>query len=303
MATEHRDRNNLQKYALLIGAFALAAVIGSAWMGWPLTLGLLVGGAVLVSFSLNMAPQQILKWQGARKLDRYYYSELYETVNALARRAGLTYSPELYIVRNQVPNAFALGSKDRPIIGMTTGLISMLGERELQGVLAHEISHIKNNDLFIKGLALSFGNLTNTLSFVGRIMLLFTLPLLLMGIETISFMAVLALIFSPTLNVLLQLGLSRTMEFVADHDAAEITRDPLGLASALQRIDMRGRRWWQSLNPVNYRSSDWLKSHPDTNKRIERLKQLAREYPAPETGKYHHPIDNFFAPFTKSVWI
>lgn len=275
--SEARAQSSIQKYALLFGAFGLAAAIGSIWLGWTLTLMLLGVGALITTFSLSMAPQQILRWQRAQKLDRYYQSELYQLVNHLARRAGLQYSPDVYLVNSQVPNAFALGTKEQPIIGITSGLVKVLNERELSGVLAHEISHIKNNDLLFKGLATSFGNLTNTLSWVGRLLLLFAIPMLLLGLETISIGAILLLIFSPLLNVLLQMGLSRSMEYMADHDAAVITGDPMGLASALHRIENIGRPWWaQFWKPaLSQASNEWLKSHPETEKRISRLRLLA----------------------------
>ncbi len=293
--SEVRALSTIQKYALLSGAFGLAAAIGSLWLGWTLTLFLLGVGALITLFSLNMAPQQILRWQRAQKLDRYYQSELYQLVNHLARRAGLRYSPDVYLVHNRVPNAFALGSKEQPIIGITSGLVNALNERELSGVLAHEISHIKNNDLFFKGLATSFGNLTHTLSWVGRLLLLFAIPMLLMGIETISLWAIILLIFSPLLNVLLQMGLSRSMEYLADHDAAMITGDPMGLASALHRIENIGRPWWaQFWKPaLSQASNEWLRSHPETDKRIARLRLLAGQ-PGRTAGRRSLPQRDFF---------
>ncbi|MEM9324265.1 MAG: zinc metalloprotease HtpX [Bacteroidota bacterium] len=270
-----REKNTVQKYALVTGVFGLAAWLGSYWLGWPMALLLLLIGAAVSNYALKIAPERVLRWQGARHMDRHRYADLYQRVNRMASRAGLRYSPELYLVQSKVPNAFALGSKDRPVIGMTWGLARMLPERELDGVLAHEISHIKNNDLQVKSLAMSFGHMTTTLSFVGRFALLLTVPMMLMGVHVFSFWAILALIFSPALNTLLQLGLSRTMEFLADQDAAELTADPLGLASALRRIDTASRPWWRSLSAVPYQSSDWLKSHPDTKKRIAQLEEMA----------------------------
>lgn len=293
--SESRAQNSVQKYLLLIGAFALAAAIGSLWLGWTLALILLGVGAIVTTFSLNMAPQQILRWQKAQKLDRYYQSNLYQLVNHLARRAGLHYSPDVYLVNSRMPNAFALGSKEQPIIGITSGLVNLLNERELSGVLAHEISHIKNNDLLFKGLATSFGNLTNTLSWIGRLLLLFAIPMLLLGLETISLGAILLLIFSPILNVLLQMGLSRSIEYLADHDAAMITQDPMGLASALHRIENMGRPWWaQFWKPaLSQASNEWLRSHPETEKRIARLRLLAGQSKKPHIAKSYAQHDYF----------
>lgn len=288
MLKKHRHINNLRKYTLLFSVFALAAIIGSLWIGMNLTLWILGLGALLSIYSINLAPSRILKWQGATKLDMFYYSELYDTIHQLASRAGLSRAPDLYIVKSKVPNAFALGTKEKPVIGFSQGLVSLLSQRELQGVMAHEISHIKNNDLFIKGLALSFGNLTNTLSTIGKILLFLSLPFYLMGVEFISILALLLLVLSPMLNILLQLGLSRSMELLADYDAASLTGDPLGLASALNRIETISRPWWKILSPGMYTSSDWLSSHPETRKRIEKLRTVAEQYPAKESVKIHN---------------
>ena len=287
MSTEEvKTQSTIYKYSLLLAAFGLAAFLGSLWLGWTLTLILLVIGAVMTTYSLYMSPDQVLRWQKAQKLDRYYNADLYQLVNRLAINANLKYSPDVYLVRNNVPNAFALGTRERPVIGITSGLVNLLSDRELAGVLAHEITHIKNNDLMVKGLAMSFGRLTHLLSWIGRFMLLLALPMLLLGMQPFSMGAALLMVISPGLNVLLQMGLSRSMEYLADHGAAEITRDPMGLASALKRIEQLGRPWWaMHWRPVTSQAgTDWLRSHPDTDKRISRLQQLAGQY------RYRNPV-------------
>ena len=216
-------------------------------------------------------------------------------VNDLALKAGLHYSPDIYMVKSTVPNAFALGTKNSPIIGMTTGLVSTLNQRELKGVIAHEISHIKNNDLFIKGIAMSFGNLTNTLSMIGKFLLIFSLPLYVFDAITLPLLPLLLLVFSPTLNVLLQLGISRSMEFLADYDAATITKDPMGLASALQRIDNISKPWWMSLSPAYYKNTkDWLSSHPNTRVRIEKLSAMGQHYNEKYRNKPKYAVPSIF---------
>lgn len=278
MKTLERISNNIQKYAWLVGAFALATWLGSLWMGLELTLWILGIGGVITAFSMSRVPTQLLRWQGASKLDRYQYGQLYDMVNELARKASLTVFPDLYLLKSNQPNAFAMGTKKQPIIGLSIGLINNLSRRELQGVIAHEISHIKNNDLFVKGMARSFGNLTNTLSWVAKFLLIFAIPMFIFGMN-IPIWPLLLLAFMPTINYLLQQGLSRSMEFLADHDAADLTKDPLGLASALHKIENLSRPWWSQFNPVAYRSNDWLSSHPNTKKRIEKLKDLSAFYP------------------------
>ena len=292
MHKQHRNRNRLIKYLLFICVFTLAAFIGSVWLGWNITLWVLGIGSLFSIFSINIAPSKILRWRGATKLNRYYNSTLYDLVATLASRAELRQTPDLYLIKSKIPNAFALGSKDRPVVGISQGLVSLLSERELAGVLAHEISHIKNNDLFLKGLALSFGNLTQTLSFIGKLLLILSIPMYLLGAQPFSLVAILLLVVSPTLNIILQLGLSRSIEYLADYYAAILSKDPLGLASALHKIETVSRPWWRTLNPIIQASSDWLSSHPNTRKRIEKLQNMARQY------KYEEPqiISNITIP-------
>ena len=290
MLQSYRDQTNLQKYILLLSVFGLASFLGSLWLGWVLSLWILIAGGLIAVISLNSSPTRLLKWQGATKLNRYYYGDLYDSVNVLASRAGLSRSPDIYFLNNQAPNAFAIGNKERPVIGVSQGLVNILNARELRAVLAHEISHIKNNDLLVKGLALSFGNLTHLLSWIGKLLLLFAVPMYLLGIPSFSLAALLLMVFSPTLNLLLQLGLSRSMEFLADHDAAILTEDPLALASALDRIDTLNRPWWHNFYSIRSSNSDWLRSHPRTAIRIERLKSMVDAYKPRPTRRRVVPI-------------
>ncbi|MEO1051436.1 MAG: zinc metalloprotease HtpX [Bacteroidota bacterium] len=286
---KNRFVNSINKYLLLTSVFVLAAVIGSLWLGWGLTILMLaiIGGFMI--FTPELSPQVMLKWQKAQQISPYQYPDLYNRVAHLARRAKLPKMPALYLIPKRQLNAFAIGSKEKPIIGVTAGLLSYLSERQLYGVLAHEISHIKNNDLSIKRIAYMFGNFTKTLSFVGRVLLILNLPLILLGYSPISLLAILALIFSPALNLLLQLGLSRTMEFLADHDAAALTDDPIGLASALKRISDAHKPWWRWWQQPQVQSADWLSSHPNTEARIDKLVEIDQ-----------HNRRNRYNPFSRS---
>ncbi len=273
-----RKKMNFQKNVLFIAVFLLAATIGVLWLGWLSTFIVLVIFAVFTFYSLRISPFQILKWHKAVPLSRYAYTELYQIVDDLARGAQLEKAPQLFLIKSKAINAFALGNKQQSAIGVTHKLMQVLTRDELAAVLAHEISHIKNNDLLVKGLAVSFGRFTHGLSLVGRILLILSIPMYLIGYPLFSLAPVLFLVFSPLLNVLLQMGISRRMEFAADHDAAELTRDPLALASALEKIEKLRRPWWTDFYSVRYNSMEWLKSHPGTKKRVEKLQRLAAKY-------------------------
>uniref|UniRef100_UPI00123063F1 M48 family metalloprotease n=2 Tax=Acinetobacter baumannii TaxID=470 RepID=UPI00123063F1 len=128
----------------------------------------------------------------------------------------------------------------------------------------HEIAHIANEDLRVMGLADSISRLTHLLALLGQIMLLFSLPALLWGTVAIQ---------CPALLLLAQLGLSRVREFDADRLTAELTGDPQGLALALAKIERESRAWllpgWGNPEP------SWLRTHPATTERIQRLRELA----------------------------
>jgi heat shock protein HtpX len=152
-------------------------------------------------------------------------------------------------------------------------------------VLAHEISHIRSNDIWVMTLADTVSRLTGGLALMGQLLLFINLPLLLFGAAAISWWAILLLLFAPTISLLLQLALSRTREFDADMDAVEITGDPLGLASALRKLDRHQRGLWQRLLfPGRHTPDSWiLSTHPSSEERIRRLAELA-ETKVPSAG-------------------
>ena len=148
--------------------------------------------------------------------------------------------------------------------------------RELAGVLAHEISHIRNNDLWLMSLADLTGRLTRTMTLLGLILLFVGLPLWLSGAASLPWLLISLLVFAPQLTVLLQLALSRAREFEADLDAAGLTGDPAGLASALARLERCQRGIWERILMPGYRLPEpsLLRSHPPTEQRIARLETL-----------------------------
>jgi heat shock protein HtpX len=166
----------------------------------------------------------------ARPVSAQEAPALWNAVQALTERAGLPRWPELYYLPSQVMNAFAVGTPVNSAIGLTDGLLRHLDLREIVGVLAHEISHVHNNDLRVMGLADLFSRGTSILSLLGQILLLLNLPLILFTQVTVNWWAIALLVFAPNLSALAQLALSRTREFDADLNAARLTGDPEGLA-------------------------------------------------------------------------
>ncbi len=150
---------------------------------------------------------------------------------------------------------------------------------ELIGVLAHEVSHIRSNDLWVMGLADLFSRATSLLSLMGQFLLLLNLPLIVFTHMSISWFAIALLIFAPHLSALAQLALSRTREFDADLNAARLTADPQGLASALAKIERVQGGWLERVFLPGRRVPEpsLLRTHPETEARITRLMTLKPE--------------------------
>ena len=269
----HRWLNRLQTALLVLTLLGIAAVAGSLLLGdGGLWLALAAAGFTLL-LEPAVASGLTLRLYGARPLHPNEAPDLWAVLRELAARAGLPAVPVPHYVPSGVVNAFATGSKHHAAIALTDGLLRSLTPRELTGVLGHEIAHIANEDLRVMGLADSISRLTHLLALLGQIMLLFSLPALLWGTVAIQWPALLLLTVSPQLALLAQLGLSRVREFDADRLAAELTGDPQGLALALAKIERESRAWllpgWGNPEP------SWLRTHPATTERIQRLRELA----------------------------
>ncbi len=272
-----RKRRNLVHTLLLIGGMSLLlALCAELLFGdgvWPWVFAIV---AMLMLLAPEASSHLALRLYRARALTPQQAPQLWSLSQELAGRAGLTHAPALYWVPSGTLNAFAVGTSDNAAIAVSDGLIRSLTRRELAGVLAHEVGHIASQDVRLMNLADIISRLTHMMSVVGILMALFSLPLMLMGVASISVLGLLLLIAAPTLSALLQLGLSRVREFNADLQAARLTGDPEGLASALSKIERRQGNWWQRLFLPGYHDPQpsLLRTHPDTAERIRRLLAL-----------------------------
>ncbi len=250
----------------------------SAWSLWGTEVAFWAMGGGLLGFLLSpgVAPDWVMRAYRARPLDRRSFPEGVALVEALAARAGLEHVPRLHLLPSSTLNAFAVGSSRDAAIGVTAGLMRALDARELQGVLAHEISHVRNNDLWLMALADMMSRLTSLLATMGILLALFSLPLLLLGIAPVPLLTLVVLILAPTVGSLLQLALSRAREFDADLEAVTLTGDPAGLASALRKLDRYQGAYWEEILLPGRRMPEpsLLRSHPPTAQRIERLLEL-----------------------------
>jgi len=272
----HDFRNWLHTALLLGSMLLLLALLGWLVGGQTGIIWSIVLGAVLVLVGQQVSPQLVLRMYRARPLTANEAPALYQVMEELARRAQLPFVPVLYYIPSQMLNAFAVGTRRNAAIGLTDGILRGLTLRELTGVLAHEMSHIRNNDMRSMNIADVISRITNLFSTFGKFLLLLNFPLILMGSATISWWAILLLIFAPMLSGLLQLALSRTREFDADLDAMQLTHDPVGLMTALQKLEHYATNIFQQVLFPGRGVPDpsIFRTHPHTKDRIARLQEL-----------------------------
>ncbi len=244
MADLYQERsNNLTKtWALMAGFFLVVIGIGwviSAYYGNP---GILYG-AVIFSVLMNVgsywfSDKVVIGMTGAKPASREEFFDLYTVTENLAITAGVP-MPKLYVINDPAPNAFATGRDEKhAVVAATTGLLKMLNRTELEGVIAHELSHVKNRDMLVMTVAVVLAG------FVAIIADIFLRMSMFGGNRDdngkagalLAVLAIVAAILAPIAAQLIQLAISRKREFLADASGALLTRYPEGLASALQKI-------------------------------------------------------------------
>ncbi|OQX42670.1 MAG: hypothetical protein B0D88_06235, partial [Candidatus Sedimenticola endophacoides] len=233
--SRHKFRN-LGHTLLLLGVMSLLLALCSRLLLGGELWGWLFFTAGLAILGLPDIPSRwVLRLYNARPLLPSAAPALSGLTRELARRAGLERVPVLYWIPSRTVNAFSVGSRDDAALALTDGLLRLLSPRELAGVLAHEISHVSNNDMRLMGLADMISRPTHLMSVLGLLLMLLSLPLMMFGMAMFPLSGMLLLLAAPGISALLQLGLSRVREFDADLEAARITGDPRGLASALAK--------------------------------------------------------------------
>lgn len=279
--------NNWFKTTILFAAIlALFMTIGGLLGGRDgMMLALLLGGGMNF-FAYWFSDKMVLKMYNAQPVDETSSPYLYNMVRDLAARAELP-MPRVYLINEAQPNAFATGrNPENAAVAATTGIVSLLSERELRGVMAHELAHVKHRDILTSTIAATLAGAISALAnfalfFGGRSQ---------DGRPANPIVSIVVAIIAPLAAALIQMAISRAREFEADRGGAEISGDPLALASALGKIDAAARgisfpaaeshpatAQMMIMNPLAGGGIDSLFStHPKTAERIARLEAMAR---------------------------
>jgi len=271
--TDRTWANGLKTAALTVLMVALTTLAAWKIMGvWSVLLAAVFGIMAVISLEKSSLPRRL---RNARLLGLDEAPELHLLVEDLAERSGLARTPRLYLIGSAAPNAAAIGSRDDAAILVSPSLVRGLSERELAGVLAHEMSHIRNNDLRLFRFTETIRHTAVLTSRIGWLLVLFSLPMTLLGGSGVSLGTMLLFVAAPAGAHLLQLAILRSREFAADLGAVELTGDPRGLASALRRIELTNQWVLRLLLPVSTADEPALvRTHPATAERVRRLEEL-----------------------------
>lgn len=260
-------------------------------------LGGLIGGqhgaiiAFAVAFVMNFvsywfSAKIVLSMYGAREVTEGEAPQLYSMVSSLAQRAQIP-MPKVYIIDDDSPNAFATGrNPDNGVVAVTTGILRIMGRDELEGVLAHELSHIKHRDILVQTVAATLAGAITMVANFARFTAFFS------GGDSENrggniVSMILFSIIAAFAAMLIQLAISRSREYLADEGGAQISGNPLHLANALRRLDAASQRVPMQnanpstapmfiVNPLNGRGVLALFStHPPIEERVRRLEEMA----------------------------
>jgi heat shock protein HtpX len=297
---------NLFKTGILMaGMTALFMGLGFL-MGRETGMLMALGVAVAMNiFTYWNADKMVLRMNGARQVSKTEAPEFYHMIARLSNNAGLP-MPKVYIIDQPQPNAFATGrNPENAAVAATTGLLRHLSHDEIEGVMAHELAHVKNRDTLIMAFTATIAGAISMLTQFG---FLFgsrdnrSNPLGPIG-------SIALMILAPMAAVIVQMAISRTREYAADRGGAEISGKPLALASALNRISAAAHAIPNEaaernpamahmfiINPLSGLRADALFStHPNTQNRINALEAIARDMgpenamPAQNTGPWGLP--------------
>jgi heat shock protein HtpX len=275
--------NWLKTTILMAGILALFGAVGGMIGGAQgMALALVLGGAMNL-FAYWFSDKMVLRMYNAQEVDETTAPQLYNLVRELAQRAQIP-MPRVYLIDEAQPNAFATGrNPDHAAVAATTGILQMLSARELRGVMAHELAHVKHRDILISTISATIAGAISSLAQFGMIF----------GGSRDErpnpIVAIIVMLLAPIAAMLIQMAISRSREFEADRGGAEISGDPNALADALAKIDAYARgipmqtaeahpetAQMMIMNPLSGGGIRGLFStHPATEERIALLRAMA----------------------------
>lgn len=285
--------NNLKAVFLLVALSGILLLIGGAVGGQA---GLIF--ALVIALAINIgsywfSDKLALKSSGAHEVTPDQEPRLHAIVDEVCALASMP-KPRVYVIQNDSPNAFATGRNAKhAAVAATTGMLRILDDRELRAVFGHEIGHIKNHDILVNAIVGTVATAIMFIAMMGRWAMFFGgFGRDRGGGMAGIFVMIAMLILAPLAATVIRLAVSRQREFGADNTGAHIVHDPMALASALQKLQDTSRVQPMQVSPaishlfivnplgkVDFGSL--FASHPPTEKRIERLREIARQ-----TGNY-----------------
>ncbi|SAK51890.1 M48 family peptidase [Caballeronia pedi] len=278
---------NWVKTAMLMAAItALFVVIGGMIGGSKGMMLALIVALGMNFFSYWFSDKMVLRMYNAQEVDETTAPQFYRMVRELATRAQLP-MPRVYLINEDAPNAFATGrNPEHAAVAATTGILRVLSEREMRGVMAHELAHVKHRDILISTISATMAGAISALAnfamfFGGRDG---------EGRPSNPIASILVAILAPIAGALIQMAISRAREFEADRGGAEISGDPQALASALEKIHAYASgvpfptaeahpatAQMMIMNPLSGGGiANLFSTHPATEERVARLMEMAR---------------------------
>jgi heat shock protein HtpX len=281
---------NYVKSAMLLAALTALVLFLGQMIGGQSGLMIALLMAIVMNFgSFWFSDKIVLSMYGAREVTERDTPELFSLVQQLAMRANLP-MPRVYMINEEAPNAFATGrSPSKGAVAVSAGLMRMLTREELAGVIAHELAHIQNRDTLIMTIA---GTLAGALSYLSQMAMW---GMMFRGSDDREgpnpIAALVGILIAPIAAAIIQMAISRSREYIADANGAQISGAPLGLASALKKIEAYSQRIPMQhgspatahlfiVNPFKGGLAGLFRTHPSTEERIALLEQMAR------TGEY-----------------
>ena len=317
MTLQEQIRANRLRSTIVVFGFVLLLLLLAGLIGFAFDLSLgvvaLVGAAVYGIFALVRSRSMAARLTGAQEVAPEAVRPLRRLVENVSIAAGLPVTPEVRIVDDAAPNAYAAGLRpEKSYVGVTTGLLATMPQRELEAVLAHEVSHIRNRDTYLMTMALVFAGVIAIIADIGFRSLAYGGRSRRGGVIVLV-LAIVGFLLAPYAAMLMRLSLSRRREFLADAGAAEILNDPEAMALALRRLEQ---------DPTTVRYADastahlWVESptdrldsersgvlalsrlfntHPPIQSRIEALEEaggfrLPEQLPADEAFGAQHGL-------------